>query len=79
MAINGHIYIAIHDLDIIYCSELDDKVVEKKMSDFTEESIYGPDPEMYTHLTDHVFQMILGTGPKQSDQDEPTKKKLKEV
>lgn len=21
----------------------------------------GPDPEMYTHLTDHVFEMILAT------------------
>ena len=37
------------------------KVVEKRMSEFTDEPIVGPDEELYTNLTDHVFQLILST------------------
>ncbi len=48
------------------------------MSDFTDEPRYGPDEELYTNLTDHVFQLILSTSISEEDSREGAKK-LKEV
>ncbi|XP_064385626.1 deoxynucleoside triphosphate triphosphohydrolase SAMHD1-like isoform X2 [Halichondria panicea] len=53
-------------------------VVEKKMSEFTDKPMYGPDEELYTNLTDHVFQLILSTSVSEEDSRESAKK-LKEA
>ena len=44
----------------------DGKAVQKKMSQFTE------DPELYTNLTDHVFQQILTSSSAKEDSQHPT-------
>ncbi len=50
------------------------------MSEFTDKPIYGPDEELYTNLTDHVFQLILSTSVSEDDSRElQGAKKLKEV
>ena len=48
------------------------------MSEFTDKPMYGPDEELYTNLTDHVFQLILSTSVSEEDSRESAKK-LKEV
>ena len=62
----------------MYLWTSDGVVVQKKMTE-TREDGPGPDPEMYTHLTDHVFQMILATAPTGDDCEEKKPSKLKEV